>query len=177
MGKRPLFEISISVGTANSGVPMKTTRIVGPHSRKFEITKISFCPKFRTTPKNFISYSQGVEEVSGAALRTASLTFRLAKSIWTVPSGEFGGSFALDLVAFLASDEADRVAFVFGFEPALQGAECDHAARPAETNQEPTKFRGRERVGWALTFAAAAHSSGAVAEACAGCVNAPANCP
>jgi hypothetical protein len=42
--------------------------------------------------------------------------------------------------------------------------------------QEPTKFRGRERVGWALTFAAAAHSSGAVAEACAGCVNVPANC-
>jgi hypothetical protein len=41
---------------------------------------------------------------------------------------------------------------------------------------EPTKFRGRERVGWALTFAAAAHSSGAVAEACAGCVNAPATC-
>jgi hypothetical protein len=34
-----------------------------------------------------------------------------------VPSGEFGGSFALDLVAFLASEEADRVAYVFGFEP------------------------------------------------------------
>ena len=117
MGKRPLFEISISVGTANSGVPMKTTRIVRPHSRKFEITKISFCPKLRTTPKNFISYSQRVEEVSGAALRTASLTFRFAKSIWIVPSGEFGGSFASDLVAFLASEEADRVACVFGFEP------------------------------------------------------------
>jgi hypothetical protein len=87
MGKRPLFEISISVGTANSGVPMKTTRIVRPHSRKFEITKISFCPKLRTTPKNFISYSQRVEEVSGAALRTASLTFRLAKSIWSCRPG------------------------------------------------------------------------------------------
>jgi hypothetical protein len=40
---------------------------------------------------------------------------------------EFGGSFALDLVAFVASGpaEADRVAGVFDFEDGLQGAEGD----------------------------------------------------
>ena len=148
-----------------------------------------------------------------------------------MPSEEFGGSFALDLVAFLASEEADRVACVFDFEPGLQGAECDRAASPAETNtlaadkaydagefvhelrsmnatphvaqnthhrslavdgrtarhaghapsqsirkrikeacgwiktiagQEPTKFRGQERVGWAFNFPAAAYSLGRV---------------
>ena len=43
---------------------------------------------------------------------------------------EFGGPFALDLVAFLASGpvEADRVARVFDFETSLQGAEGDFAA-------------------------------------------------
>jgi hypothetical protein len=92
---------------------MKTTRIVGPHSRKFEITKISFCPKFHTTPKNFISYSQRVEEV----FEDGFVNVSACESIWIVPSGEFGGSFASDLVAFLASEEADRVACVFGFEP------------------------------------------------------------
>jgi hypothetical protein len=91
---------------------MKTTRIARPHSRNSRSLKSHFCPKFRTTPKefHFISYSQGVEEVSGAALRTASSPFRFAKLIWIVPSREFGGSFTLDLVAFLASEEVDRVA-------------------------------------------------------------------
>ena len=43
---------------------------------------------------------------------------------------EFGGSFALDFVAFFATDpmEADRVARVFDFETGLQGAEGDFAA-------------------------------------------------
>jgi hypothetical protein len=42
----------------------------------------------------------------------------------------FGGSFALDLVALIASGpaEADRVAGVFDFEAGLQGAEGDFAA-------------------------------------------------
>ena len=47
------------------------------------------------------------------------------------PSFEkFGGSFAIDLVAFLAAGpvEADRVARVFDFETGLQGAEGDFAA-------------------------------------------------
>jgi hypothetical protein len=43
---------------------------------------------------------------------------------------KFGGSFAIDLVAFLASGrvEADRVARVFDFEAGFQGAEGDFAA-------------------------------------------------
>jgi hypothetical protein len=43
---------------------------------------------------------------------------------------QFGGSFALDLIAFLASGpvETDRVAGVFDFEAGLQGAEGDFAA-------------------------------------------------
>ena len=43
---------------------------------------------------------------------------------------EFGGSFALDLVAFFASGpmEANRVARIFDFETSLQGAEGDLAA-------------------------------------------------
>ena len=43
---------------------------------------------------------------------------------------KFGGSFALDLVAFLASGptKADRIAGVFDLEAGLQGAEGDFAA-------------------------------------------------
>ena len=43
---------------------------------------------------------------------------------------KFGGSFSLDLIAFLASGpvETERVAGVFDFEGALQGAEGDLAA-------------------------------------------------
>jgi hypothetical protein len=43
---------------------------------------------------------------------------------------EFGGSFAINLVALFATDpmEADRIASVFDFEAGLQGAEGDFAA-------------------------------------------------
>jgi hypothetical protein len=43
---------------------------------------------------------------------------------------QFGGSFAIDLVAFLAAGpvKANRVAGIFGFEAGLQGAEGDFAA-------------------------------------------------
>jgi hypothetical protein len=42
---------------------------------------------------------------------------------------KFGGSFAVDLIAFLAAGpvKADRVARVFDFEAGLQGAEGDFA--------------------------------------------------
>jgi hypothetical protein len=44
---------------------------------------------------------------------------------------EFGGSFALDLVAFFASvpAKADRVAGIFDLEDGLESAERDFAAR------------------------------------------------
>jgi hypothetical protein len=43
---------------------------------------------------------------------------------------KLGGSFAFDLVAFVASGpaETDRVAGVFDLKASLQGAECDFAA-------------------------------------------------
>jgi hypothetical protein len=46
------------------------------------------------------------------------------------------------------------------------------------SGQEKTKFRGRDRVGWAFTFAAAAYNLGAVAQAPAGNrrMSAPAGC-
>ena len=50
--------------------------------------------------------------------------------------------FALDLVAFLASDEADRVSLVFGFEPALQGADAIMPARPAPKTNYARRRQG-----------------------------------
>jgi len=60
---------------------------------------------------------------------------------------EFGGPFAIDLVAFVASDpmKADRVACVFDFVTGLRGAKGDFASlcsdrqprRPAEIEVSP----------------------------------------
>jgi hypothetical protein len=47
---------------------------------------------------------------------------------------EFGASFALDLVAFLASVEAARVECVFDFEAGLQGTEGYLDASPTEVD-------------------------------------------
>jgi hypothetical protein len=57
------------------------------------------------------------------AFRTASSLFRYSNSISRVPSVQkFGGSFAIDLVAFLAARlvKANRVAGIFDFEAGLQ---------------------------------------------------------
>jgi hypothetical protein len=71
---------------------------------------------------------------------TRSVPFGLEDGFVTVSVGEldldravfeeFGRSFAVDLVAFLASGpvEADRIARVFDLEAGLQGAEGDFAA-------------------------------------------------
>src|SRR5258708_25718571 len=52
---------------------------------------------------------------------------------------KFGGSFAIDLVAFLAAGpvKANRVAGVFDFEAGLQGAEGDFAALRGDRQPRP----------------------------------------
>ena len=69
------------------------------------------------------------------ALRTASSpfsVFELDLDLEGAVVEKFGGSFAIDLVAFLAARpvKANRVAGIFDFEADLQGAEGDFAALP-----------------------------------------------
>ena len=67
------------------------------------------------------------------ALRTASSPFSVFElDLEGAVVEKFGGSFAIDLVAFLAARpvKANRVAGIFDFEADLQGAEGDFAALP-----------------------------------------------
>src|SRR5271168_2324141 len=63
-------------------------------------------------------------------ITAATRIHEYAEECATAVVEKFGGSFTIDLVAFLAAGpvEADRVAGVFDVEAGLQGAEGDFAA-------------------------------------------------
>jgi hypothetical protein len=78
----------------------------------------------------------------------ASSPFRYSNSISRAVVEKFGGSFAIDLVAFLAAGpmETDRVEGVFDFEAGLQGAEGDFAAQRALNLTVPRQPRSSVRA-------------------------------